>query len=65
MHYLTIGLMISSVSLTSCSAWLTKPEPCDCAFAEQEMRKYTTKYFDALEDKGNLRQQLKACQESR
>lgn len=27
------------------------------------MRHYTLQYFDALEDVGNLRQQLKACQE--
>ena len=55
--------MILLGSLLSLSACQTKPEPCDCAFAEQEMRKYTNKYFEALEDKGNLRQQLKACNE--
>jgi pyruvate/oxaloacetate carboxyltransferase len=29
------------------------------------MRAYTLKYFDAIEDAGNLRQALKACQEKR
>jgi hypothetical protein len=32
---------------------------------EKELRAYTLKYLDALEDKGNLRQQLKACNEKR
>jgi hypothetical protein len=33
--------------------------------AEKELRAYTLKLGDALEDVGNLRQQLKACQEKR
>lgn len=41
-----------------------KPKPaCECGTAEKELRLYMNAYFDALEDKGNLRQQLKACQE--
>lgn len=63
MRYWTIGLMICAVSLTSCSAWPTKPKPCECGQAVDEMTRYTLLYHDALEDKGNLRQQLKACQE--
>lgn len=63
MHYWIIGMLICAVSLMSLSGCQTKPDPCDCPFAEAELTKYTNKYFDALEDKGNLRQQLKACQE--
>jgi len=55
--------MISSSLLLSLSACQTKPEPCNCERAEVEMRTYANKYLDALEDVGNLRQQLKACQE--
>jgi len=33
--------------------------------AEKELRAYTLRYLDALEDVGNLRQELKACQERR
>ena len=29
------------------------------------MRSYMGQYFDAIEDVGNLRQQLKACQEKK
>jgi hypothetical protein len=59
----TIGILILSGWLLISNGCRTKPEPCDCAFAEEELTKYTNKYFEALEDKGNLRQQLKACQE--
>lgn len=46
--------------LASCAS---APPPCDCGVAEKELRAYTLKYLDALEDSGNLRQQLKACNE--
>lgn len=65
MRLLTIGLLISLGSLTSCSAFQTKPEPCHCGQAVEELTRYTLMLHEALEDKGNLRQQLKACQESR
>lgn len=51
------------------SGWLllngcqTSPKPCDCGAAVQETERYTQAYLEALEDVGNLRQQLKACQE--
>jgi hypothetical protein len=58
--------MICAVSLLSLSGCLSKPEiVCDCSATEKELRAYTLKYFDALEDTGNLRQQLKACQGKR
>ena len=65
MRSLTIVGMICAVLLLSLSACSHSPEPqpCNCDVAEQELRAYTLKYFDALEDTGNLRQQLKACQE--
>lgn len=58
---LTTFFMIALITL-GCQ---TPPEPCNCDQAEKELRAYTFKYFDALEDVGNLRQQLKACQEKR
>ena len=64
-RYWTSGLLISVVLLTSLSACATRPEPCNCQFAEEELTRYTNKYLDALEDVGNLRQQNKACQEKK
>jgi hypothetical protein len=58
-----IGGMICVGLLMSLSACQTRPEPCNCDRAVQEMTRYTLLYHEALEDKGNLRQQLKACQE--
>ncbi len=58
----TIGLL-SLLLLSGCGIFRQSPKPCDCGEAEKELRVYTERYFDALEDKGNLRQQLKACQE--
>jgi hypothetical protein len=52
-------------ALLSMSGCATPPKPCDCGQAEKEMRAYMLKYFDALEDAGNIRQQLKACHERR
>ncbi len=53
-------LSVWSMSLSGCHP---APKPCDCGQAAVELTRYTTLYFDALEDVGNLRQQLKACQE--
>jgi hypothetical protein len=55
--------MILSASLMSCSVFQARPEPCACGKTEQQLREYTDRYLDALEDVGNLRQQLKACHE--
>lgn len=63
MRWLRTILLLSSVLLTSCTLFQKSPEPCHCSVAEQELRAYTLKYFDALEDAGNLRQALKACDE--
>lgn len=58
-------MLILLGSLTSCAAWQTKPEPCNCGVAVEELTRYTLAYHEALEDKSNLRQALKACQEKR
>jgi len=55
--------MIFSGSLLSCSVFQPKPEPCDCGHTVAELTRYTHMLHDSLEDAGNLRQQLKACQE--
>jgi hypothetical protein len=64
-RYWSIGLLIFVVSALSLNGCQTKPEPCNCQFAEEELTRYTNKYLDALEDVGNLRQQNKACQEKK
>lgn len=50
--------------LLSWSGCQHKPEPYT-GQVEADLTAYTEKYLAALEDIGNLRQQLKACQESR
>ena len=54
-----------SSSLMSCGLLAPKPEPCDCGVAEKETRQYMLQWGDAMEDNGNLRQRLKACEEKR
>lgn len=51
--------------LPACGMLRPSPEPCDCGVAEKEMRAYMLQYFEALEDTGNLRHQLKSCEERR
>ncbi len=65
MRSLTIAGMICAGLLLNLSGCRTKPEPCNCGLAERELTVYTQKYFDALEDVGNLRQQVKACKENK
>ena len=60
----TIGLLWLTL-LSGCALFHPSPEPCDCGQAEKDMRKYLSQYFDALEDNGNLRHQLKSCEEKR
>ena len=61
-----IAGVICAVSLLSMSGCLSKPDViCDCDTAEKELRSYMLQYLDAVEDRGNLRQQLKACQEAK
>ena len=65
MRWLAMISLLSLMLLSGC-AWLApspEPLPCDCGVAEKEMRKYMLQYFDALEDVGTLRQELKACTE--
>ena len=56
-------LLGSLLALSGCGIFQANPKPCDCGQAEKELRAYTLKYFDVVEDTGNLWQQLKACQE--
>ncbi len=51
------------LSLSGCQ---TPPEPCLCGNdADEALHFYSKKLAQALEDKGNLRQQLKACEQRR
>ena len=63
MPLLTTILSLWLLLLSGCGIFQANPKPCDCGQAEKELRAYTLKYFDALEDNGNLRQQRKACEE--
>lgn len=49
--------------LLSLSACQTSPRPCDCGEATKLLTQYTHEYHQCLEDKVQLRQQLKAMQE--
>ncbi len=61
-----VGICLAIVSLSmSCAACQTPREPYDCGEAEVALRGYAYEYHRCLEDKGNLRHQLKACQERR
>ena len=65
MRWLVMTGLLSLTLLSGCAIFRPSPEPCDCSVAEKETMAYTLKYFDALEDVGNLRHQLKACEERR
>jgi hypothetical protein len=54
-----VGAILLTLTLVACQ---TPPQPCDCSVAEKELRAYSLKYADALEDIGNLRTELKICQ---
>lgn len=54
------GLMCVACLVSSCTS-VTNPKIVDCAEAEAELRYYTSLYFLALEDIGNLRQELKSA----
>ena len=58
------GVLFASM-LLSLSACQTSPKPVDCGEMEAELRAYTEAYLNALEDIGNLRQQLRASEEKR
>lgn len=57
-----LGMVALSMSFAGCQ---TPPEPYNCGAAEMALRGYAYEYNRCLEDKGNLRQQLKSCQERR
>lgn len=55
--------MIGLLSLWLLNGCATPPPSPDCGIAEKEARAYLLRYFDALEENGLLRQQLKAAHE--
>jgi hypothetical protein len=61
-RFVSGGGMICVALLLSLSGCQTKVEPCDCDRAKAELETYTMKYFDAVQDRGMLREQLSACQ---
>lgn len=61
--WLRMTLPLFGLLWLSLSACQSSPKPCDCGEAFAETERYTQDYLDALEDIGNLRQQLKACEE--
>lgn len=56
-----LGIALLSMSFVGCQT----PREYDCGEAEVALRGYAYEYNRCLEDKGNLRQSLKACQERR
>ena len=54
---------LCALLLLSLNACQNAPKPCECGEAFIETERYTQAYLEALEDIGNLRQQLKACEE--
>lgn len=56
-----LAIALLSMSFAACQT----PHSYDCGEAEVALRGYAYEYNRCLEDKGNLRQQLKACQERR
>lgn len=65
MRYTHVVGMSCVALLMSMSACRSAPEPCNCGLAETELSRYTQKYLDVVEDRGNLEQALKACHEQR
>lgn len=67
MRWLGTIFLLLLLPLSGCGIFQPNPDPlpCDCGQAEKEMRAYMLKYFDALEDVGNLNQRVKACEERR
>ncbi len=60
------GICLSiAVWLTSSGCSQTLPKPCDCGAEAALYKNETRQYLQCLEDKGNLRQQLKAMQQKR
>lgn len=55
-------LLVMPIMLASCQS---APDPVPCEPWEQHVEHYAQKYHLCLEDTGNLRQQLKACQKKR
>jgi hypothetical protein len=55
------GIVVCAMSLSACQ---TPPER-DCGAEVTFYQAETRKYLQCLEDKGNLRHQLKTCQEKR
>lgn len=60
--FANVGGMICVGLLLNLSGCQTKPEPCNCERAVTELETYTMKYFDAKQDLGMVREQLRACE---
>ena len=58
---MAIGLLLI-LSLTSCHGSPIKTEQCDGLAIEKEARYYATRYAESLEQIGNLKQRLHACE---
>ena len=56
-------LLSTAVCLMSLSACQTPPSPCNCGEEAALYKNETKLYLQCLEDKGNLRQQLKQFME--
>ena len=59
---IVLSIVVCAMSLSACQ---TPPRACDCGEEAALYKAETKKYLQCLEDKGNLRQQLKAAQEKR
>ena len=55
-----LSIAVLALSFSACR---TNPEPVNCGEATALFKEETGKYLSCLQDKGNLRQQLKACNE--
>lgn len=62
-HRTCIALSLLWLGLSGCQTSPSQVPPLPCSELEAELYTYTQKYLDALEDIGNLRQQLKAANE--
>lgn len=57
-----LSMLVFWLSTSGCQ---TNPDPVVCSDWEQHLERVVVKYHACLEDKGNLRNQLKACTERR
>lgn len=60
-----IGVLLGLTLMTVYGCQSNPRPPCDCGYAEKELRHYSENYIHELADNGILRQQLAACQEKK